>query len=355
MYISYYEYLLDFVPGVLESLEVPAEVRDEVLKEIKTSYPQVEESPDRHQTKGSRVSIGSPLALRVSNLLKKRGIIILPYLIAKGIQTAASNCKVDNPESEALFSIRLGNEVFLNGEPSAAHLKQFIEQRVFSSKDEAVSSLSLFLARASKDLKFSVRDFFQAVQVRFELLSSFSEFTKLLSEHSFSPSEHLVLMLNALSNEEFDITKVCSGFEVQDDPLALWRWFDSILSTEVHLSGPSLSRNPYAKPASHLLLEKAIEQSEALILEFRYLELQAFLRKKPELLWKRVFEVVCSLRALWNDPWGREALSSRVETSESERVKYLRAICSYVLFSWGSYSDLIECGMDNLNNLVENK
>ncbi len=328
MFIAYFSYLLEAARGVLLDLGVSDLLVDSLIKEYSTGIPLIEPTPEKEHP--ARLRIGSSLAIHLSKDLHKAGYEHSPETLAERI--ASKICS----REESDFHVDVGNKIFLNAHPTDSFFLKFTGTTIQSTVE------SFYLERCLKADPEYLKKIALTLREAVLKIGSAEEILHHICELEVSRVDRIVLLLALLSDEEFDIAAVKKGVPYSNNPLSVLSQCRSILQIRDDITPQSGSRNPYSKPAYLTMLDINIKNTEELIARFRYLELHATLRKRPELLWKEIFSSVLSLRSLWNDPWGRVALGGVLKTSDEDKIMYLKEMMKWIFVCWERYAGILE-------------
>jgi hypothetical protein len=327
MYLRYFDYILELASRVFDETVIPSALCEETVNSFKNGIPLIDPSPVRE--KKARIEVGTSLPVHLSHALQKKNCIVTAECIAQTIYEG--HLATGSP----FFSISIGNQIFLNGIPHASFLLQHVEETIESHPQKG------FLEKAYEADSCFLESYMKHIVERMKENAQFLNEWRAVIAPVVSENERMLFLLSLLSDDEFDLTRIHSHVPLKDNPEQMLLLVRSIANSSALDSTSLHSLSPYRKPASHRLLDKAVVSLEDLILNIRYHELQAFLRKRPELVWKEVYSSFCAVRSVWNDPWGRIALSGMIETGEMSRVRYLKKMISWVLAYWDAYFEIL--------------
>ncbi len=278
----------------------------EVVQEL---YPEVgQDFSVKLSTVGSFVSeakeydelvFGSSICIKTANILRALGVSISPENVASRLLESIN----DPILKPGLF---IASSVFLNFRPDISRCSEFIVSQDLRD--------GLFLDNAPRVINISPVN----IEVRTEISNEFKE-----------EKIQKIITLSQLSNPEFDIDSIRHNRNYFDNPLFLLSKIDEILNSYNTAKTEDIinirrdnNASLYAVPASKYVLNLLDQLGRTLIVRNDYLVYDSFRRSSPHLYFAEIVSFFKAFISLWNDPWGRLALSGVSFRVDCHKVEY---------------------------------
>lgn len=344
MYFDYYFYLLKHLETTLCEMGVPSNIVGDYVLKCSSSIPHIEPSPEKNfqQKEGfSKIRIGSSLCVHASKYFERLDYFYTPESLAKEIISKHNN------NSEQIFDISIGNEIFLNGSPSNEYLKKWCKDRCGIQGADS-ETYGFYFTKLKSDNESYLNEYNLNIKensLKLNILGEATGLKEYYSTSNLSKINQLQILIDFLLNDEFDITAYIQNKPYFSNSIYLIDKVKDILKN--NSKGLASSRNPYSKPQYLNILDDYIIETEIILATLSFTEMNSALRKRPELVWCEIKKALVMLVSLWNDPWGRLAIQNVINTSDVKEVSYFKEMIEAIIKFWDSYlTELLELNFE---------